>query len=497
MPRLTKGAGNRFGRVMPAPLHDDDGLIPPQFTPKKGCCFKPIMASYKSPGAQGLMISPDRMARVLRSGVVAAALLAWADGTAGVALSQTSRAPVKPVTTARQPDQELDSVRDEQRKSLETQQRLTTENSAITDERRRLNLSLIDSASKIRATEERIAAMEVRLREFDGNEATIRKSLDGRRTQIAEILAALQRIGRRPPPAVFVGAHDATESLRTAMSLEAVLPQMKSEANKLQTELAELAHVKAAKATEHDQLTGELAGLARMQRDMEALIEERRAKQAEVEQAIAKERERAAMLSRQVDNLKDLIGKLEPAAAETPKKPGRDSKSQKVNLAALNDPSRMSPAVAFVSAKGRLTLPVNGTKIRDFGTPDGTGSNDKGISISTRAGAQVTAPCDGWVVYAAPYRSYGQLLILNVGGGYYVVLAGMERITVDPGQFVLTGEPVAVMGSGTHIASASAPGSSSVIGSPQPVLYIEFRKEGTPIDSSPWWAATVNEKVGG
>ena len=462
------------------------------------------------------MISPDRMAQVfrngvfrssvLRSGAVAAALLAWADGTAGVALAQSPRAQAKPVTAARQPetvrpDQELDSVRDEQRKSLETQQRLSTENTAIADERRRLNLSLIDSASKIRATEERIAAMEIRLHEFDDSEANIRKSLDGRRTQIAEILAALQRIGRRPPLTLFVGAHDATESLRTAMSLEAVLPQMRSEANKLQAELADLAHVKAAKATEHDQMTAELAGLARMQKNMETLIDERQAKQAEVEQAIAKERERAAQLSRQVDNLKDLIGKLEPAtdgANLNGTNSKRQPKGQKANpFSALNDPSRMGPAVAFVSAKGRLTLPVNGTKIRDFGTPDGTGSNDKGISISTRLGAQVTAPCDGWVVYAAPYRSYGQLLILNVGGGYHVLLAGMERITVDPGQFVLTGEPVAVMGSGTHIASASAPGSSSVIGSSQPVLYIEFRKDGTPIDSSPWWAATVNEKVGG
>jgi murein hydrolase activator len=446
------------------------------------------------------MIPPDRMAQALRSGVFAAALLASVGGAAEVGLAQlapaqSSRAPAKPAS-ARQPDQELDSVRDEQRKSFETQQRLTTENSAIADERRRLNQSLIDSASRIRATEERIAAMEVRQHEFDDGEANIRKSLDGRRTQIAQILAALQRIGSRPPPSIFVGAHDATESLRTAMSLEAVLPQMRSEANKLQAELADLARVKAAKATEHDQLTAQLTDLARMQKNMETLIEERQAKQTEVEQAIAKERERAAILSRQVDNLKDLIGKLEPGSDPT-KRPGRDSKSQKSNLTALNDPSRMVPAVAFVSAKGRLTLPVNGVKIRDFGTPDGTGSNDKGISISTRTGAQVTAPCDGWVVYAAPYRSYGQLLILNVGGGYHVLLAGMERITVDPGQFVLTGEPVAVMGSGTHVASASAPGSSSVIGAPQPVLYIEFRKDGTPIDSTPWWAATVNEKVGG
>jgi septal ring factor EnvC (AmiA/AmiB activator) len=427
--------------------------------------------------------------RFLRSTAVAATLLA-AGGSAEIVVAQSPRWPAKPpVTTGRQPDQELDAVRDEQRRSMETQQRLSTENSVLNDEQRRIRQTLIDSAAKIRATEDRIAAMEDRLRDFDASEGTIRSSLDSRRGQIAEILAALQRIGRRPAPSVFVGAQDATVSLRTAMSLEAVLPEMQSEAKKLQTELAELAKVKRAKETEHRQLTAELADLAGLQKRMESQFEERRAKQTENEQVIAKERERAVQLGRQVDNLKDLIGKLEP---------GSDSQkrqTKKAALAALNDPSRMGPAVAFVSAKGRLSLPVNGTKVKDFGTPDGTGSNEKGILISTRAGAQVTAPCDGWVAYAAPYRSYGQLLILNVGGGYYVLLAGMERITVDPGQFVLTGEPVATMGSGTHVASAGS--SSSVIGSPQPVLYIEFRKDGTPVDSTPWWAATGNEKVGG
>jgi murein hydrolase activator len=455
------------------------------------------------------MISPDRMVQILRKGVAVAALLAWASGSAGTALAQSSRSSAKnpaALNGFKQPDQELDSIRAEQRKSLETEQRLTTENSAIADERRRLNQSLIGSASRIRATEERIAAMEIRLRELDANEANIRKSLDGRRIQIAEILAALQRIGRRPPPALFVQAEDAIESLRTVMSLEAVLPQMRSEANKLQVELADLARVKAAKATEHNQLEAELAELAVMQKTMASLIEERQSRQTEVEQAIAAERQRAATLSRQVDNLKDLIGKLEPGVdgarrtARGTNRSGDETKGTngtRSGLAALNDPARMGPAIAFVSAKGRLSLPVSGAKVREFGSPDGTGGNEKGISIATRPEAQVTAPCDGWVVYAAPYRSYGQLLILNVGGGYHVLLAGMERITVDPGQFVLTGEPVAVMGSGTRVASVSAADSSSAIGSPQPILYIEFRKDGTPVDSGPWWAATVNEKVGG
>jgi septal ring factor EnvC (AmiA/AmiB activator) len=112
-------------------------------------------------------------------------------------------------------------------------------------------------------------------------------------------------------------------------------------------------------------------------------------------------------------------------------------------------------------------------------------------------------------------------LILNVGGGYHVLLAGMERITVDLGQFVLTGEPVAAMGNGTQVASTTAastnmtastnpvtmmtsasdsgsPSSgSSTAGTTQPILYIEFRKDGTPVDPTPWWAATNSEKVRG
>ena len=158
-----------------------------------------------------------------------------------------------------------------------------------------------------------------------------------------------------------------------------------------------------------------------------------------------------------------------------------------VVLAAL----AVAVAVAFAATRGHLHLPVNGLKIREFGGSDGVGGTQRGQSIATHAGAQITAPCDGWVVYAGPFRSYGQLLILNAGGGYHVLLAGMERISVDLGQFVLTGEPVAVMGSGAQVSAAVSPVPK------QPILYVEFRKDGTPIDPSPWWATNEGEKVRG
>jgi murein hydrolase activator len=100
------------------------------------------------------------------------------------------------------------------------------------------------------------------------------------------------------------------------------------------------------------------------------------------------------------------------------------------------------------------------------------------------------------VVYSGPFRTYGQLLILNAGGGYHVVLAGMDRITVDLGQFVLAGEAVGVMG------NAPPPTSAVTTGSSQPVLYVEFRKDGSNVDPAPWWSprtpgVQANERVRG
>ena len=101
------------------------------------------------------------------------------------------------------------------------------------------------------------------------------------------------------------------------------------------------------------------------------------------------------------------------------------------------------------------------------------------------------APADGWVVYAGPFRSYGQVLILNAGDGYHIVLAGMERIDAALGQFVLSGEPVAVMGA-TRLASIGDIDHTSA----QPILYVEFRKDGNSINSTPWWPPGDSEVNG-
>jgi septal ring factor EnvC (AmiA/AmiB activator) len=449
---------------------------------------------------------PDTISRGRRSVTrIPLSIALLSAGFAGMSLSPASAqvAAAAPQTTAspdiiKQHEQQLEAARAQQRSAAEAQQKLKAEIAALGQDRSKLNAQLIEIAAQVRGVEIRIGEAEARLPSLDSREQQIRGSLDSRRSDIVEVLAALQRAGRRTPPALLVRPEDALQSLRTALLLGSVVPELRARAEKLTGDLTALIAVRKAIATERDRLAADRDKLRNDQIRLAALVDERQRQQSSFEKDMEAEGARAITLSRQADSLQGLIAKMEQdlksaaKAAATASLQGTPvSPNDKPNLGALKDQTRQSPAIAFASAKGLFALPVNGVRIREFGGSDGSGGVQKGISLAARPGAQVTTPCDGWVVYAGPFRSYGQLLILNAGGGYHVLIAGMERISVNIGQFVLTGEPVATMGSTSLVASILATNAS------QPVLYVEFRKDGTPIDPGPWWAANEGEKVRG
>ena len=408
--------------------------------------------------------------------------------------ADAERPPATDRDSLKQREQELEALRTQQRSALENEAKLKREIESIADDRRKFNQQIIDTAARVVGVEERIAQTQERLQPLEDQEQSLRDFLEQRRGLIAEVLAALQRIGRRAPPALLVRPEDALASVRSAMMLGAVLPELRQQAEALAADLGELVRLRKEIAGQRDRLARDLLVLAAERQRLSLLIEERQKRQAEAEQALAEQRERAAQLAHEAENLNQLIVKLEQGL-DTGSRAARAGDAQRSangrpDLAALKDPGRLTPAIPFASAKGTLPLPANGARIREFGAPDGYGGTEKGLSIAARPGGQLTSPCDGWVVYAGPFRNYGQLLILNAGDGYHVLLAGMERISVDLGQFVVTGEPIAVMGGGAQLIAARAGASS------QPVLYIEFRKDGVPVDPGPWWVANEGKVRG-
>src|SRR6266478_4540583 len=289
----------------------------------------------------------------------------------------------------KQREQELEAAREQQKKAAELQQKLKADIAAIGQDGSKLNQQLIDIAAQVRGVESRIGDAEARLRPLDSREQQIRSSLDSRRAEIIEVLAALQRAGRRTPPALLVRPEDALQSLRAAMLLGSVVPELRGRAERLAGDLTELVRLRKTIATERDQLAVDRDKLREDQTKLAALVEERQRQQSSIEKDLEVEGARAIALSRQVDSLQGLIAKVgqdlkgaAKAAAAANLQGAPATPNGKPNLGALKDPARMSPAIAFASAKGLFAMPVNGVKIREFGASDGAGGVERGISLA-------------------------------------------------------------------------------------------------------------------
>ena len=393
------------------------------------------------------------------------------------------------------------------------EQGLTQDLASLAAERAKLNNGLIDSGKKVQASEAKLSETEAKLAELTDQVNLIKNSITERKETIVKMLSAMQRIGRTPPPALVTRRDDALAVVRSAMLLADVFPELKYQADNLSRELEGMVTLengireqRDAEKSERDRLAAEQARVDRLLEEKRRAMAQGEAELAQIKQAVADQAQTVTDLSELIHRLDAQIAKVEVAQydAEIAAEKALRAREQQQALAtpanesvveikpttkvAFASPDRLKPAMPFEAAKGSLRLPAQGRRVKRFGDADASGGTVKGISLQTRPEARITAPADGWVVYAGEFRSYGQLLIINAGGGYHVLLAGMSRIDVSLGQFVLAGEPIAVMGN----SAAPSQGDDSS----RPVLYVEFRKDGRPIDPDPWWAE-ASEKVQG
>ena len=429
-----------------------------------------------------------------RCGIATAAVLA--------ALSSSAAAETTASLQSGPEDQKVSrSVAEYERVSREislTEERkasLAAEIAEVKKDSASITAALIQSAKTERKLSQDIEDITDRVEALKTQEDGIRQSLAGRREVLAEVLGALQRMGLNPPPAILVTPEDALASVRSAIVLGAVVPGLRKETEALVADLTELSRLAASIEDERARLSEAFGEQLAEKERLELLVAEKQRLQAERETALDAAQKRSEELAGKAKSLKGLIAALEEQAAEAEKARLAEAERQKRNeeLAALPVPeaNQLAAAAPFQSLKGQLVLPVAGKFGRRFGDKDGNGGVMQGDTVATQSDSIVTAPSDGSVLYAGPFRSYGQLLILNAGDGYHVVLAGMSRISVVSGQSVLAGEPVGAMGE-ARVASASA----ETLGNTLPELYVEFRKDGKPVDPAPWWADRHSGRTG-
>ncbi|WP_143149029.1 peptidoglycan DD-metalloendopeptidase family protein [Hyphomicrobium sp. CS1BSMeth3] len=460
-------------------------------------------------------------ARGLRCASASAAILIVLAGALPAALAQGTGQARESLEKSRR---ELDHTR-QRTKGLEKSM------AEIQAERERLIDSLRETARIIHDSEARLTEIERHQTALAEQEHKIRDQLSERHGKIAVMLGAMQRMGRNPPPVMITRREDALQMVRSAMILARAFPELAEQATILAGRLSELVKVMEASKAQSAILRAETARHEIERTRIAQLIESRRQSLAEHQPALDAARKHAADTARRIDDLTTLIARLDagpgdrgatpradapptaggvpaglqptppmlsaekppaarpagpgapegPAPAEAKAGPAMaqllPSASQLASLA----PGPMKPAIPFENAKGSLPLPAQGKRVLGFGDKTQFGTQSMGVVLETRHSAQVRSPSDGSVLWAGPFRAWGQLLIINAEGGYHVLLAGLSQIDVQVGQFVLAGEPVGLMSAAPRSQSAKAEGSA-------PVLYVEFRKDNRPIDPGPWWA---------
>lgn len=348
---------------------------------------------------------------------------------------------------------------------------------------------LIAAAKRVQDQESSVAGLEMELSRLERVERQKETQLRDRQRQFSGVMMALSRIARFPTEALIAQPIPPEETVRSAILLRAAVPAIEQRATVLKGELDDLALARLKVDDQRQAVQGAAEVLREEEQRIEAIRKQKAALRAE---AISKGRaaqSQARDLAKQAKNLRDLVGKLTKARTEAARKaqelaeeearkkarsvlhlaPKSDQPAPEIDVS-VQDVSALGGIGKISKARGKLPFPAVGRLVGLYGQELDGGLTSKGVSIETRSQARVITPFDGNVVFAGPFRGYGQLLIIDHGEGYHSLLAGLGRIDAAIGQPVLAGEPVAIMGDDGK----------------QSVLYVEFRRDNEPINPLPW-----------
>ncbi|HIJ63385.1 MAG TPA: peptidoglycan DD-metalloendopeptidase family protein [Rhodospirillaceae bacterium] len=421
---------------------------------------------------------------------------------------------------------------------------------------------MVSAARGVQEHEESLSDLELQLNDLAAVEKEKSAALDRKRQQMNGVLTALLRLSFRPSEALVAQPTSPADTVRSAILLRGLLPQINEEAHRLKADIQSLVSLRSDIAgqkrkisavtvkldaehrrltqlyqrqqqvqqkTESERLDAErrmqtIAAEAEDLRDLLVRIEtERRRREAEAaekaatEKAAAKaahdaevaaakaareaeiaavkaarERHDAELAAQKAAHQAELEAErqarkadqdAQKAAQEAKAKAdqtAREAAAASARAAAQPPPAARPSGRPFAQAHGEMPFPARGKIVMRFGQTTELGQPSKGLGIETRPGAQVVAPYDGQVVFSGPFRGYGLLLIIEHGEGYHTLLAGVARLDAAVGQHLLAGEPIGIMGQPES----------------RPLLYVELRHNGQPVNPLPWLTARKTKVSG-
>jgi septal ring factor EnvC (AmiA/AmiB activator) len=351
----------------------------------------------------------------------------------------------------------------EQERQNELEMRATRDQ--LAEEAETLQQRLITNAARVQELEAASIATAEEIAVLTAREAERSVQFDQDREAVGQLLAVIQRLDADEPPALVVRSDDSLAAARGAMMLGTLLPPVYERAAVLGRQLRELVDTRRDLEAKNQQAREEAVALNAARGELASLLEQKRS-----ETAIANTR------------LGEIVALTEEAAQET-----SDLRTLLDRIAGLRAQAGPEEGMVVVGpnggnaglARGSLLPPVVGTSFAGDSagpgrTPGTVGA--LGLWFDAAGSAQAVAPADSEVIFAGAYQKFGQVLILELAGGYHLLLSGFDRIDVQIGDLVLAGEPVGALPEG---------------GAAQ--LYMELRRNNLTVDPAPWMSAELRK----
>jgi septal ring factor EnvC (AmiA/AmiB activator) len=334
----------------------------------------------------------------------------------------------------------------------------------------RLQEELVAAAKNVQDREDELAKLEKRLFALQSLEQEKTAALTAHQGDMTTLLGALERLSVEPRETLILGWRSPMDTVVTAQLLGFAVPPIQEKAHRLRQELDDIAQLRAQALRRRQDIAQAALTLRTARASLEQLVTIKAGlrQTTDAERAAAAERVRA--LTAQADDLRELLAALPPPPTSQP----NDSAGLTATLR-LEPPKHLK---TFPTKAAGLTPPVRGMLVIHFGEKGSDGSVSQGVEFETQPEAQIVAPHDGQIVFRGPFRGYGDILIMEHRGGYHTLLAGLGRVDVVVGQWLLAGEPVG-------ITESPKDGKAR--------LYVELRRNGRPIDPWPWLESRINQ----
>ncbi|NNC37355.1 MAG: hypothetical protein EX271_10160 [Acidimicrobiales bacterium] len=384
---------------------------------------------------------------------------------------------IAPLASAQIADpSQLEQLAEQQKQAEAQAEELSKKQKEIKKEIKGLRGDLVKATAQSRGYEKAEAEARSKLGALQYEQSQLKDNIEKDRLLSTDLLAALQRIERRPPPALLVSAQNATDAARAAGLIAHLNTTLNAKTDLMKTRLTELDILKSAIEANRSEIQSHADEVANRLRGIKSVISKKSSLNSQLDKDRKKKIEEAEKLASEAETLRELIRSFEERADDVAPRlkpdpgavlPNPQVKPRKGTPAPVYVPSS---GARFADARGSLPLPVFGTLSKKFGARLAGGGRTKGVILKTAKKAQVVAPFPGRVEFSGEFND-DNVVILNVGNGYFIVMTGLGETFASPGDSIAGGEPLGLMPSAK---------------SSKPELFMEFRKDRSSIDPAPW-----------